>query len=66
MSVHAIHDGIQYELQQVGQEEWRWSFNPPTGPERSGRVVGEVEWAMVAARRAIEDWHEVHEPSEAA
>jgi len=58
MSVYALHQGLQYEMQSVGEGEWRWSFHPPGEKPRSGRVVGEPEQAMAVARRAIEVWHE--------
>jgi hypothetical protein len=66
MPVHALHKGIQYELEEVAKDEWQWSFEPPVGPRRTGTVVGEAEWAMVMARRAIEVWHEVNERPKAA
>ena len=60
MTVHAVHQGIQYELEEVGAGEWRWAFDPPVGGRRTERVIGEAEWAIVAVRRAIEAWHEIN------
>jgi hypothetical protein len=57
MSVQASHQDIQYEIEQIRAGEWRWSFQPPTGSRCGGRVIGEPEWAMTVARRAIEVWH---------
>lgn len=57
MTVHALHQGIQYQLEELRSGEWRWSFDPPSGPQRSGRVRGEVFFAHVVARRSIEIWH---------
>jgi hypothetical protein len=57
MAVQAFHKGIQYELEEVRSGEWRWSFTPPTGARRAGRVIGEMEWATVVVRRAIDIWH---------
>jgi hypothetical protein len=57
MSVHALHDGIQYEVTEVRPGEWQWSFKPPNGANRMGRVVGDYQWAVVVARRAIDVWH---------
>jgi hypothetical protein len=57
MSVPATYQGISYLLEEVRGGEWRWSFTPPVGPVRSGRVFGEVAWAEVVARRAIDVWH---------
>jgi hypothetical protein len=47
----------QYQAEEVRAGEWQWSFQPPTGARRTGRVVGEPQWAMTVARRAIEVWH---------
>jgi hypothetical protein len=66
MTVHALHQGIQYELEEVAEDEWQWSFQPPVGPRGTATVVGEAEWAMVMVRRAIEVWHEVNERPKAA
>jgi hypothetical protein len=57
MSVHATHQGIQYELVEVRSGEWRWSFTPPTGARRSGRVSGDPKYAVIVAQRAIDVWH---------
>jgi hypothetical protein len=54
MSVTAIHQGIQYEIQSLNDGEWQWSFQPPQGPPRTGKVVGEPAQAMAVVRRAIE------------
>ncbi len=67
MSVYASHQGIQYEITEIGSGEWQWSFQPPTGKRRTGRVGGEVQWAIAVAQRAIEVWHLINRPrSEAA
>ena len=57
MSVHASHHGIAYEIEEIGEAQWRWSFAPPIGPRRTGRVRGRFEWAITVANRAIEIWH---------
>lgn len=57
MPTYASHQGITFELVETGPDSWGWSFAPPTGVRRSGRVVGEQEWAFTVARRAIEVWH---------
>ena len=57
MSVHALHQGIQYQITEVRFGEWQWSFTPPVGKARSGRVVGELQWAVTVTRRAIDVWH---------
>jgi len=54
MSVTAIHQGIQYEMQSLNDGEWQWSFQPPQGARRVGKVVGEPAQAMAVVRRAIE------------
>lgn len=57
MSVHALHKGIQYRLEEVAAGEWRWSFTPPEGKERTGRVRGEYPFALTVVRRGIDVWH---------
>jgi hypothetical protein len=57
MSVHASHHGIAYEIEKIGEAQWRWSFLPPVGPRRTGRVRGRFEWATTVVTRAIEIWH---------
>jgi hypothetical protein len=57
MTVHASHRGIRYEIEEIRSGEWQWSFLPPTGARRAGRLMGEHEWAITVARRAIEVWH---------
>lgn len=57
MSVHALHKGIQYQLEEVAPSEWRWSFTPPKGKHRSGRVRGEYTFALTVVRRGIDGWH---------
>jgi hypothetical protein len=57
MSVHGVHEGIQYEISASRPGEWQWSLTPPKGARRTGRVVGDYQWAVVVARRAIEVWH---------
>jgi hypothetical protein len=54
MTVRASHQGIQYELDEVGSCEWRWSFTPPIGVSRSGRVRGAYEFALIVVQRGIE------------
>jgi hypothetical protein len=39
MSVYALHEGIQYQIDEIRAGEWRWSFVPPTGANRSGEWV---------------------------
>ena len=57
MSVYGSYRGISYELVETNSGAWSWSFAPPTGSRRSGRVVGEQQWALVVVQRAIEVWH---------
>ncbi len=57
MSVHASHRGIQYKITAARGGGWQWSFTPPVGPSHSGRVAGDIEWAVTVARRAIDVWH---------
>ena len=57
MSVYGSYRGISYELVETSPGAWTWSFAPPTGAPRSGRVVGEQPWAFVVVQRAIEVWH---------
>jgi hypothetical protein len=68
MSVHASHQGIQYQLEEAGDGGWRWSFVPPAGARRTGRVNGEYRFALAVLQRAIEVWHLMNRPdrSEAA
>jgi hypothetical protein len=57
MSVHALHKAIQYRLEEVVPGEWHWSFAPPKGLARSGRVRGQYQFAQTVVRRAIDIWH---------
>lgn len=57
MSVYAAYRGISYELVEAAPNRWRWSFSPPMGPRRSGRVRGEFQFAVAVVQRAIEVWH---------
>jgi hypothetical protein len=57
MTVHASHQGIQYTIEEVRKDEWRWSFAPPAGARRSGRVRGEFQFAVTVVQRGIEVWH---------
>jgi len=57
MSVHASHRGIQYKIIKARDGGWQWSFTPPVGPSCSGRVAGDIAWAVTVARRAIDVWH---------
>jgi hypothetical protein len=57
MSVHAVHKGIQYTLEEADDRQWQWSFTPPKGPSRSGRVRGEYQFALTVVRRGIDIWH---------
>jgi hypothetical protein len=66
MNVHALHQDIQYKISKVGPETWEWTFVPPQGPERYGRVVGEIKYAIIVAQRAIEVWHRMNAHSKAA
>jgi hypothetical protein len=56
MSVNASYGGIEYKITEA-RGGWQWSFIPPFGPIRSGRVTGDIEWAVTVARRAIDVWH---------
>ena len=68
MPVHGSHQGIQYKLKEAEADAWRWSFMPPAGPRRAGRVNGEYPFALAVVQRAIEVWHLMNRPdrSEAA
>lgn len=66
MSVQASHQGIQYQIEEIRPRQWLWSFEPPSGSTRTGRVVGEQEWAVTVAQRAIEVWHLMNPSSKAA
>ena len=61
MSLHALHRGVQYQLEEIASGEWEWSFIPPSGSPCAGRVSGEPEWAMTLAKRAIEVWQREHQ-----
>jgi hypothetical protein len=56
VSVQASYQGISYELSKTRDGQWRWTFIPPTGPSRSGRVRGELSFAQSVVRRAIDVW----------
>jgi hypothetical protein len=57
MTVHASHQGIQYTIEEVQKGEWRWSFTPPTGARRTGRLRGEYRYALIVVQRGIDVWH---------
>jgi hypothetical protein len=58
MNVYALHQGIQYHVEELATGVWRWSFTTPTGKLRTGRVIGERLWAAAVACRAIEVWQQ--------
>jgi hypothetical protein len=60
MNVSALHQGVQYHIEEIGTGVWRWSFRTPAGRLRSGRVIGERLWAAAVACRAIEVWQQMH------
>ncbi|MEN3383540.1 MAG: hypothetical protein V7608_3584 [Hyphomicrobiales bacterium] len=60
MNVSALHQGVQYHIEELGTGVWRWSFRTPAGRLRSGRVIGERLWAAAVACRAIEVWQQMH------
>lgn len=60
MSVYASHQGISYELVETKPGEWSWSFTPPAGKRRSGRVIAEQQFAFTVVQRAIEVWHQMN------
>jgi hypothetical protein len=66
MSVHSSHQGIQYELEEYRNGQWRWSFTPPSGARRSGRVNGEYQFALAVVQRAIDVWHLMNKPQQTA
>jgi len=57
MTVYALHQGIRYEISELRSGEWQWSFRPPTGALRTGRVIGSRDWAITVVQRAIEVWY---------
>jgi hypothetical protein len=57
VSIYASHEGISFELIETRPGEWSWTFLPPAGARRTGRVVGDQQWAFTVVRRAIEVWH---------
>ena len=60
VAVLASHQGISFELVENRPGEWSWSFAPPIGPRRSGRAVGQQDWALTVVYRAIEVWHQMN------
>jgi len=66
MTVHASYNGIQYRLEEVANGEWRWSFIPPTGAARTGRVRGEYQFGLIVVQRAIDVWTMMNPPHEAS
>ena len=66
MTVHASYNGIQYRLEEVANGEWRWSFIPPTGAGRTGRVRGEYQFGLMVVQRAIDVWNMMNPPHEAS
>jgi hypothetical protein len=54
MNVTGKHEGIQYDLTSPKDGLWSWTFQPPEGPRRFGRVSGEYEHAVAVVHRAIE------------
>lgn len=68
MSIRASHRGIAYRLEEAAPREWHWSFTPPRGKRRSGRVHGEYAFALTVVRRGIDVWCLMNpdQPSQAA
>jgi hypothetical protein len=60
MAVYASYQGISFELVETRRGEWNWSFAPPRGARRSGRVIGKERWAFAVVYRAIEVWHQMN------
>ena len=60
MAIYASYRGISFELVETRPGEWSWSFAPPAGARRAGRVVGEQRWAFAVVERAIEVWHQMN------
>jgi hypothetical protein len=66
MTVNAIYQGVQYQIEELSKGEWQWSFQPPKGPRQSGRARGESRWAVTVVQRAIDIWHLMNRASQAA
>lgn len=66
MAVFASYQGISFELVETRTGEWRWSFAPPVGARRAGRVVGQQDWAFTVVYRAIEVWHQMNPGAQTA
>ena len=63
MHVRGVHEGIAYEVKPIGPDVWEWSFTPPSGPKRSGQVLG-YSWGVMIVKRAIEVWRHKFEGAE--
>jgi len=55
---------VRGEIKALG--EWRWSFIPPTGAGRTGRVRGEYQFGLIVVQRAIDVWTMMNPPHEAS
>jgi len=52
------HRGVQYSIEALGEQRWRWEISPPTCVlglrEETGEIKGDHSDAVRAAHRAIE------------
>lgn len=58
MSNKLQHRGVQYSIEALGEQRWRWEISPPTCvlglAEEAGEIEGAHSDAVRAAHRAIE------------
>ena len=64
MYIRDVHEGIAYEVKPISPDVWEWSFIPPFGPRRSGKVIGGGSWGVMIVKRAIEVWKNQFEGAE--
>ena len=51
------YKGVEYGVQQVGPDEWKWTIYPKVGSDiaaKRGKVRGTLEEAAAACKAAIE------------
>ena len=58
MSGKFQHRGVQYSVEALGEQRWRWEISPPTCvlglSEETGEVEGDHSDAVRAVHKAIE------------